>query len=203
MPAFRARDVLLRYVIAPLRGLKRKRSIRMRARRGELFKVHYGCGDEYIDGYLNIDSSATSQADIVASNLNFFPQGSIAVIESYHVFEHFDLLESQDTLKRWHALLCPGGELLLELPNLAVCIAEIGKHFNDEGYDLAMAGIFSYPPLVRQFGEPMIHKWGWTPETLTSALYAAGFSQVQQRPVKQNWRSGTEFDRDMQIVGIK
>lgn len=119
------------------------------------------------------------------------------------MFEHFDYLEVLELLRDWRRILKPRGSLVLELPNLAVCIREIGKHFDEQGYDLAMAGIFSYPPFVRKYGMPMIHKWGWTPESLSGALRESGFSDVQQQPVKQTWRLAAAFGRDMQIVGIK
>jgi hypothetical protein len=187
----------------PLKRLLNKTLVHSKARQGHSFKVHFGCGQDYLEGYVNVDTSAASRADIVADDLDFFPPCSLTVIETYHVFEHFDLIEARYILRRWHTLLGDGGQLVLELPNLDVCIAELGKHFNQEGYDLAMAGIFSYPPFVHQYGEPMTHKWGWTPATLAAELYAAGFSHVEERPVKQTWRKGAEFNRDMQIVAIK
>ncbi|AFY77445.1 MAG: methyltransferase domain-containing protein [Hydrococcus sp. C42_A2020_068] len=173
---------------------------------GKPLKIHLGCGDDYFPGYVNIDAYPESKADLImdSKNLTLFPDNCAEIIESYHFFEHLQLHEARESLKEWFRILQPGGTVVIELPNLAVCAQEIGKHFNPkDGVDLAMAGIFSYPALVAEQGYGMIHKWGWTPETLGAELSAVGFVEVQQHPIKQTWRLGTSWNRDMQMRGVK
>lgn len=181
----------------------RKRKVLRDIHSGNAPKIHFGCGPEHFDGYLNVDIAPDAESDLHVDTLSFLPDASVERIECYHVFEHFDYFEAKATLIDWLRILKEEGELVLELPNLAVCATELGKHFNDDGDDLAMMGIFSSPHLVRQYGEPMLHKWGWTPETLTDELLNCGFSRVEQRPVKQTWRLGTQFNRDMQLLATK
>lgn len=169
-------------------------------------KIHLGCGDDYFPGYVNIDAYPESKADLImdSKNLTLFPDNCAEIIESYHFFEHLQLHEARESLKEWFRILQPGGTVVIELPNLAVCAQEIGKHFNPkDGVDLAMAGIFSYPALVAEQGYGMMHKWGWTPETLGAELSAVGFVEVRQHPIKQTWRLGTSWNRDMQMRGVK
>jgi hypothetical protein len=173
---------------------------------GEPLKIHLGCGNDYLPGYINIDAYPESKADLImdSKKLTLFPDNCVEVIESYHFFEHLQLHEARESLKEWIRILKPGGMVVIELPNLAVCAQEIGKHFNPkDGIDLAMAGIFSYPALVEKQGYGMIHKWGWTPETLGAELSSVGFVNVGQHPIKQTWRLGTNWDRDMQLRGFK
>ena len=124
-------------------------------------------------------------------------------IESYHFFEHLDHEQARKTLKEWFRILKPGGSIIVELPNLARCIEEINKHFNRQNIDLAMAGIFGYPPDVMREGVGQIHKWGWTPETLGSELSDVEFVDVQLHPIKQTRRPAANFGRDMQIRAVK
>jgi SAM-dependent methyltransferase len=173
---------------------------------GKPLKIHLGCGKDHFPGYVNIDAYPDSKADLImdSKNLELFPDNCAEVIESYHFFEHLQLHEARESLKEWLRILQPGGLVIIELPNLAVCAKEIGIHFNPkDGVDLAMAGMFSYPTLVKEQGYGMIHKWGWTPETLGIEMSAAGFVNVQQHPIKQTWRLGTDWNRDMQLRAFK
>lgn len=190
-------------VSSAFRQMVQKRRVLKLAEKSEDLRIHFGCGPDYLEGYINVDIDPNTKADLHAQSLSFLPDSSVTTIECYHVFEHFDLIEAHETLLEWHRIIRPEGTVILELPNLEVCAREIGKHFDDQGYDLAMAGIFSYPPFVREFGMPMIHKWGWTPATLTAALLNAGFTRAWEQSVKQTWRVASAFNRDMQIVGQK
>lgn len=171
----------------------------------DIVKLHLGCGDEYLPGYINVDSYTNAKVDLYldARNLNLFPDNSITSIESYHLFEHFELQDAKKALQEWFRVLKPGGLLIIELPNLNVCIREIGKHFDKNNIDLAMVGIYSYPPLIAREGIGQIHKWGWTPETLSAELLSVGFVEVQEHPIKQTYRLAASFNRDMQIRAIK
>lgn len=169
----------------------------------KFLKIHLGCGQDYLPGYINIDSNPKVEADLTADDLDLFPDNCADAIESYHFFEHLELQQAKTALKEWLRILKPGGLVIIELPNLAVCVQEIGKHFDKKGFDLAMAGIFSYPPFVEREGYPMIHKWGWSPETLGAELSSAGFVEVHQYPIRQTWRVANAFGRDMQIRATK
>lgn len=170
-------------------------------------KIHLGCGQDYIEGDLNIDSSFDSKADIIrdCNKLDCFPDGCADLIESYHFFEHFQLHEARFALREWYRILKPGGLVIIELPNLEVCAQEIGKHFNKNGsIDMAVAAIYSWPPKVAEYGYPMLHKWGWTPKSLEAELLEAGFTEIQQHPIRQTWRTGgLAWNRDMQIRATK
>ncbi len=88
-------------------------------------KLHLGCGENHINGYINIDYppvehtvQATSGADIFADITTLhLPQESIDEIRSHHVFEHFDRQQALALLCNWHLQLKIGGTLIIETPD--------------------------------------------------------------------------------------
>ncbi|MEM8710959.1 MAG: hypothetical protein AAGG01_08410 [Planctomycetota bacterium] len=163
-------------------------------------RLHLGCGPDKRPGWTNVDVNERFAPDLVAAadSLPMLKDASCAVIEACHLFEHLTLSQAKAALIEWRRLLQPGGELQLELPNLARCIELIGTDM--DGFDLGMISLFGYPPEVDQQGEPQLHKWGWTPETLETALREAGFDTVQVVPITQTHRKATRFNRDMRLV---
>ena len=88
-------------------------------------KLHLGCGDRYLEGYINIDfppSEHTVQSDTKVdvyadiTKLNYKP-GSIAEIRLHHVFEHFDRTTALNLLIEWYDWLEIGGVLIIETPD--------------------------------------------------------------------------------------
>jgi len=92
---------------------------------GAPIKLHLGCGEQYFEGYVNIDfpsSMHTAQQHAVAdifidvTTLDF-PGSTIKEIRSHHVFEHFDRPKTLALLIRWSRWLAPGGRLVIETPD--------------------------------------------------------------------------------------
>ncbi len=168
-------------------------------------KLHVGCGDKYLPGFVNIDVAPDSKADLLldVDEFHMFSDGRADVIALYHVFEHLHYDQARHALREWFRVLKPGGELILEMPNLDVCMREIGRHFDVENVDLALGGIYGYPPAISRDGLSQTHKWGWTPASLTAELEAAGYVDVAEQPIEQTWRVATAFNRDMQLRGHK
>lgn len=88
-------------------------------------KLHLGCGQNYLPGYLNIDYppgehtvQLTTKADQYSDikKLEYAP-GSVAVIRLHHVFEHFDRVTALSLLLEWYSWLKEGGLLVIETPD--------------------------------------------------------------------------------------
>lgn len=195
----------IRYAIRSAKRLMTQRAVIRQINRSEGSRLHLGCGNEYLRGYVNIDRNRFSPADVVADacNLRFVNDCAVERIESYHFFEHLNFMQACKGVREWYRILKPGGCLIIELPNLEVCLGEIGKHFDDKGFDLAMVGIFGYPPDVGACGCGQLHKWGWTPKTLSALLSSVGFQDVRLNRIRQDWRRATAFNRDMQMRAFK
>lgn len=88
-------------------------------------KLHLGCGENYLKGYLNIDFPQTHhpvqrqtkpdlQTDLTTLS---YPEDSIAEIRLHHVFEHFDRPTALRLLIDWYLWLREGGRLVIETPD--------------------------------------------------------------------------------------
>lgn len=93
-------------------------------------KLHLGCGEKYLDGYVNIDfpegehtvmhPKADTYADI---RMLSYPEHSVDEVRSHHLFEHFSRAEALKLLARWRSWLKPGGLLVIETPDFATSAA--------------------------------------------------------------------------------
>ncbi len=88
-------------------------------------KLHLGCGQIYLDGYINIDypldhhsvqtkSVADKLADITKLK---YKKRSISEIRLHHVFEHFSRPCSLALLASWNSWLKIDGDLCIEVPD--------------------------------------------------------------------------------------
>lgn len=80
-------------------------------------RLHLGCGENYREGWTNVDCVKSVNPDQVV-NLDETPwpwkDGSIAKIYASHVFEHLESVE--DALRECARILIPNGVLVVELP---------------------------------------------------------------------------------------
>lgn len=95
-------------------------------RPGHPLRLHLGCGENHLDGYINVDyppdrhAVMTPRADIFADIKQLhFPDNCLDEIRLHHVFEHFNRVEALGLLIRWHRWLRVGGVLHIETPDLA------------------------------------------------------------------------------------
>ncbi len=166
-------------------------------------KLNLGCGNDYKEGWINIDSDQNSRADIKTDFLQIhklFKQNSIAYVEMIHSFGYLNLWQARKLLRVIFGLLAPSGQLCLEMPNLRKAIEKINSS----------NGVFSeYLEGVRPFhafGLDHMEKeedyypyaFSWSPEHLCEELKQAGFSDIKVLPPKthSDWR-------DMRIEASK
>ncbi len=93
-------------------------------------KLHLGCGEKYLEGYVNIDfpvgehTVMSPKADIFADVAALsYPDGTVDEIRSHHLFEHFSRAEALKLLVRWRGWLKPDGLLVIETPDFATSAA--------------------------------------------------------------------------------
>ena len=84
-------------------------------------KLHVGCGEVKIEGFINIDAIRTAATDFIA-HIEDLPKyvlpNSIDFIYSSHMLEHLSRKDAVQVLKMYYDYLRPGGELRISVPDL-------------------------------------------------------------------------------------
>lgn len=167
-------------------------------------RLNVCCGSKVLPGYTNIDIAQTGDKapEILCNALKVpLPDACADEIMCIHGFEHFYLWEAEDLISEWRRLLKPGALLVLELPNLVKCCANIVSGFKKPGKhpdQMGMWGLFGDPRTSNPF---MMHRWGWSPETLESFLLEHGFCEIREEITQ--WHLGGRANRDMRILSKK
>jgi SAM-dependent methyltransferase len=169
-------------------------------------RLNLGCGDKILPGYVNVDvveARAGMKPDVVCDlhDLAPFDDAIADEILSVHVVEHFWRWEIRDVLREWVRVLKPGARMIVECPNiLSACrtFLENPEQFSreDQNGQRTMWVFYGDP----KWKDPlMIHRWGYTPESLKALLAEVGLADVRQEPAQFKLRE----PRDMRMVGVK
>jgi SAM-dependent methyltransferase len=168
--------------------------------------LNLGCGDKILPGYVNVDvveTRAGMRPDVICDlhDLAPFSDASVDEILSVHVVEHFWRWEVRDILREWARVLKPGGRMIVECPNLkSACetfLQDSQRYARDDREGQRTMWVFYGDP---QWKDPlMIHRWGYTPDSLAALLTEVGLTQVRQEPAQFKLRE----PRDMRVVGVK
>jgi predicted SAM-dependent methyltransferase len=141
-------------------------------------KLHLGCGEKHIEGFINVDSRNLEGVDLVddISKLLSIEDGSVDLIYASHVLEHFGRLKYMEVLDRWYRLLKPGGIIRISVPDFeSVCYHYIE---NKDIYQLRgfLYGGQNYPENY--------HYCAWDFKSISKDLNDSGFKDVK----KYDWR---------------
>lgn len=155
---------------------------------GQPVRLHLGCGERHLDGYINIDhppdhhAVMTPQADIFADIKELrFPDNCLTEIRLHHVFEHFNRVEALGLLIRWHRWLRVGGILHIETPDLAGSAKTI---LEDVPFKQKCAA-------VRHLAGDQTETWAyhvdhWFPERFHATFTHMGFGEPKLRTATWN-----------------
>jgi SAM-dependent methyltransferase len=153
-------------------------------------RLNLGCGKQRLPGYtaVDLDGEPDIKSDVRKLPLD---DGVADEVMAIHVFEHLSFLDAAPALAEWFRVLKPGGLIVLEMPDLLRCCANI---LNGETPRLGIFGLYGEPlgPDLMQ------HKWGWSTATLGQALRDAGFIKVKVKPVQFHKKN-----RDMRLEARK
>jgi predicted SAM-dependent methyltransferase len=139
-------------------------------------RLHIGCGQQSIAGWINIDNQGLPGVDQVLDVRQGLPFGDVTAIYAEHFLEHLGLDEGLAFLGECRRVLRPDGILRLSTPNLDWVLA---THYRLGGTSEEDARL-DCMRLNRAF-----HGWGhqflYNRATLSSALASAGFAGMTFR----------------------
>jgi predicted SAM-dependent methyltransferase len=84
----------------------------------EPIRLHIGCGQQAIPGWINIDNQTLPRVDRVMDVRRGLPYRRVQAIYAEHFLEHLTLEEGLAFLKECRRALAPSGILRLSTPNL-------------------------------------------------------------------------------------
>ncbi|XOB40748.1 MAG: glycosyltransferase [Candidatus Nealsonbacteria bacterium] len=98
--------------------------------KGQFLRLHLGCGEQYLEGYINIDfppsrhTVISPKADVYKDIRDLeYPEESVDEVRSHHLFEHFSKVEAIDLLLKWRKWLKTDGVLRIETPDFTKSIS--------------------------------------------------------------------------------
>lgn len=149
-------------------------------------KLHLGCGNKHIDGYINIDIRYLPGVDKVdnVKSLRRFDDNSVEVIYACHVLEHQSRWDSKLILKRWFDILQSNGILRIAVPDFER-IVDYYKQYND--LDMLMGLLYG-----GQDYDNDIHKCCWDFNRLSTILKEIGFVNIKRYSWRQTEHSNID-----------
>jgi predicted SAM-dependent methyltransferase len=147
-------------------------------------RLHIGCGEQSLKGWINIDNQGLPGVDQVLDVRRGLPFSGVAAIYAEHFLEHLSLDEGLAFLAECRRVLLPDGVLRLSTPNLDWVMR---THYRgpDAARDDAQEDCFRINRAFHGWG----HQFLYNAATLESALAASGFARVDRRKYGESERS--------------
>lgn len=150
-------------------------------------KLNIGCGNDYRDGFVNIDGNEVFSADVrmdvsKESLLSKFASGSVEYIVAYDIIEHVHHWEAVRLFGEFRVLLCPGGLVEIKVPDIGFLLssqdtstieAKIQMLYGSQ--DIPIGADERMDKARKSHPEYHCHRYGWTAKSLRSELVKAGF----------------------------
>jgi len=144
-------------------------------------RLNLACGDDYREGFENLDYRTDCGADRYADvgvRLPYFPE-TVELIVAQDCLEHIPFTRTKAVLAEWRRVLVPEGELRVRVPHMRFWAeAILGQH-----PELSMFQIMEHIYGRHRWGPDGLwdaHQAGWTPESMRAELDEAGFQVVYQ-----------------------
>lgn len=181
---------------------------RLRRRLAAVDRLHVGCGDVWVPGWLNVgllpwwrqpygtlrirDGAVVLSLDVTLGLP--LDDGRLDQVYGSHFIEHLAFGDGLAFMKECHRAMRPGGLIRLSCPDLELWARKYVE--NDraflEAYESAVAGMRDLPEL-RTRGQIMMsqvhgwgHRWAYDAESLCEALERTGFRDATPRGYRES-----------------
>ncbi|MGH2534740.1 MAG: class I SAM-dependent methyltransferase [Thermomicrobiales bacterium] len=115
-----ARELAKNWLTTAVAPVEQRRARKLAAAAASL-KLHLGCADSYLDGWVNIDLNRPGRRLDLRWDLRRglpFPDNSASAVFSEHLFEHIPLDGAMALLAECRRVLVPGGIFRIGVPDL-------------------------------------------------------------------------------------
>ncbi|HEY7216328.1 MAG TPA: YceI family protein [Thermoanaerobaculia bacterium] len=133
--------------------------------------LHIGCGNQRLEGWVNVDLQNLPEVDVVADVTEGLPFAGAVAVFAEHFLEHLRLDHGLAFLREVHRVLAPGGWLRLSTPNLDWVLS---THYDLEASERQAMGL-QLNRAFRGWG----HQFLWNRHLLAEALLACGFTDLR------------------------
>lgn len=137
-------------------------------------RLHLGCGQSPIPGWLNVDVQALPGVDRVLDVRRGLPFSNVASIYAEHFLEHLDVADGLACLAECRRVLAPDGILRISTPNLDWVLATHYRYGQWPSEEDAISDCFQMNRAFHGWG----HRFLYNRPALVAALSAAGFAEV-------------------------
>jgi hypothetical protein len=168
-------------------------------------RLHLGCGSDYWEGWVNVDTDPRVGCDLRADFTEIgghFESESVAEVAMIHSVSYLRLWQARDLFREIHRILAPGGRLTLEFPDILKCATralECGSETDD--YLEAVRGIYAFDmEQIQKRATYTPYAFGWSVWHITVELRRAGFVEVCAEEPQTH---GPRPWRDSRIVATK
>ena len=140
-------------------------------------KLHLGCGEKYIPGFIHIDVRKFPHMDYLASvdKLDMFKDNSVDLIYACHLLEHFKRNQIENILKEWYRVLKLGGILRIAVPDFEKLIkiylkykdlklilgSLVGKQDYLENTHYVIFDFSTLSEILKKVGFKKVYKYDW------------------------------------------
>lgn len=169
-------------------------------------KLHVGCGDHILPGWLNADLFPRSASVLHLDSTEPFPfdDGAFDYIFSEHMIEHIPYTQGLEMLRECHRVLRTNGSIRISTPSLAFLIDLYRANKSDLQADyirwatdqFVRSAPGSHPTFViNNFVRDWGHQFIYDEEILSASLKKAGFTSVARCELN---KSGEEVLRNLE-----
>tara|TARA_Y100000593_G_scaffold92396_1_gene183903 strand:+ start:3983 stop:4549 length:567 start_codon:yes stop_codon:yes gene_type:complete len=156
-----------------------------------VLKLHLGCGDKHIPGFVNVDIQDSPAVDVLADVMELpYKENSVDLIYACSMLEHFGRNNNlkffrktcwTDVVKHWYTILKPGGKLYISVPDFeAVCIEYLENKDINSILGITLGG---------QKNEEDLHGMLFDFKIISTELESIGFSSID----RYNWKNFEPF----------
>jgi len=141
-------------------------------------KLHLGCGTKKMKGWINIDSVAALQPDLVHDISQPLPYDDLTVDEilAEDLLEHFDKYLRFVVFYEWVRVLKVGGTMTLQVPDFKKILRKYFKFGYDNFVDFILGeNMWESKTYIGHFGN---HKWGYSKKTLPEFVKLFGIEPL-------------------------